>query len=78
MTLDPDTSALSKPFKDHKHKSHLLLVKRKKFLMTTDMLKQGGGRDRKEPLNNLMNRAKCAFLASLSLCYKPTFSDPSL
>lgn len=46
--------------------------------MTIDMLKQGGGRDRKEPLNNLMNRAKCAFLASLSLCYEPTFDDPSL
>lgn len=32
------------------------------------MLKQGGGRDSKEPLNNL--RVKCAFLASLSLCYE--------
>ena len=46
--------------------------------MKTDMLKQGGGRDRKEPLNNLMNRDKCAFLASLTLCYEPTFDDPSL
>ena len=45
--------------------------------MTTDMLKQGGGRDRKELLNNLMNRAKCAFLASLSFYYEPTFSDPT-
>jgi len=24
-----------------------------------------------------MNRVKCAFLTSLSLCYEPTFSDPS-
>jgi hypothetical protein len=47
----------------------MLLMTTDMLLMTTDMLKQG-----ETPLNNLMNRASCAFLASLSFYYEPTAS----
>lgn len=34
------------------------------------------GDDFKSFVKRVVYRAKCAFLASLSLCYEPTFSDP--
>lgn len=49
------------------NKSHLLLVQKNKFLMTIDMLKQGSGQGRKEPLKNDLMFVRVRVL-TLSMC----------